>query len=155
MDAKVHPARPVHRRDAAGKIGLVRQDRRRQKAGESAGPVADRLGAVGHRRHSFQESSPELGRGFRPSASADAELVDFPDRQERSTKLPPVASADREQVAPVVPVEKVVGRPAQSHQVADRPKAAHFVGAAARQIAVQELELGAKPRAQAFPKPLE
>jgi hypothetical protein len=156
MDAKVHPARPVPRRDAAGKIGLVRRDLRRQTAGESAGQVADRLDAADHHRHSFRESSQERGRGFRPSASADAEPACFPGRQERSAKLPPVASADREQVAPVVPVEKIVDHPAQVHQVAeDHPEAAHPVGAVARQIAVQELELGAKRRAQAFPKPLE
>jgi hypothetical protein len=144
MDAKVHPARPVHQ-DAEGKIGLAHRHLRPQIAGESAGQVADHLGAVGHRRHSFRESSLALGRGFHPSASADAEPACFLGHQERSAKLPPVASADREQVAPVVPVEKVVG---QIHQVAELPEAAHLEVAMARQVAVPESELGAKQREQ-------
>jgi hypothetical protein len=151
MDAMVHPARPVHQ-DAEGKIGLAHRHLRHQIAGESAGQVADHLGAVGHRRHSFRESSPELGHGFHPSASADAGPAGFPDRWERSAKLPPGASADREQVAPVVAVEKVVG---QIHQVAEHPEAAHPVGAMARQVAVQEQELGAKQREQEHLKRLE
>jgi hypothetical protein len=78
MDAKVHPARLVHLRDAEGKIGLVRRDLRPQIADESAGQVADHLGAAGH--HNFLESCPARGHGFHPSASADAEQVDFPER---------------------------------------------------------------------------
>jgi hypothetical protein len=149
MDAKVHPARPVHQ-DAEGKIGLAHRHLRPQIAGESAGQVADHLGAVGH--HNFRESYPARGHGFHPSASAGAEPAGFPDRRERSAKLPPVALADRERVAPVVPVEKVVG---QIHQVAEHPEAAHPVGAMARQVAVQEQELGAKQREQEHLKRLE
>jgi hypothetical protein len=158
MDAKVHLARPVHHRDAEETIGLVRRDLRRQTAGESAGQVADHLAAVGHRHHrhrNFREPCPAPGRDFRPWASADAELGDFPERQERSAKLPPVASAGREQGAPVVPVEKVVGRPVQIHRAAEHPEAEHPVGAMARQVEVQVREPGAKQQAPAFPKRLE
>jgi hypothetical protein len=81
-----------------------------------------------------------------------AEPVDFPERQERSTKLPLVASVGREQVALIVPVAKVVGRRAQIHQVAEKQKAAHPVGATARRVAVQEL--GAKEQERVFPKRL-
>jgi hypothetical protein len=154
MDAKVHPARLVHLRDAEGKIGLVHRDLRRQIAGESAGQVADHLGAVGHHR-SFRELCLELGRDFHPSALADAPVadpVDFPERQERSTKLPLVASVGREQVALIVPVAKVVGRRAQIHQLAENQKAVHPVGATARRVAVQEL--GAKEQELVFPKRL-
>jgi hypothetical protein len=153
MDAKVHPARPVHHRDAEEMIGLARRAPRHQIGDEWVAQVADHLGAVG--RHNFREPCLELGRDFHPSALADApvaEPVDFPERQERSTKLPLVASVGREQVALIVPVAKVVGRRAQIHQVAEKQKAAHPVGATARRVAVQEL--GAKEQERVFPKRL-
>jgi len=63
--------------------------------------------------------------------------------------------ADLEQVALVVAVERVAGRWAKIHRVAEHPEAAHLEGATARQVAVQEQERGAKRREQAFPKRLE
>ena len=66
MDAKVHPARPVHR-NAEEMIGLVRRDRRRQRADESADQVADHHPDAAARRN-FQELSPAQGRGFHLSA---------------------------------------------------------------------------------------
>ena len=109
MDAKVHPARLVHHRDAEEMIGLVRRAPRHPIGDEWVGQVADHLDVAVHHR-SFRELCLELGRDFHPSALADAEPDDFPERQERSAKRPPVASADREQVALVVAVEKVAGR---------------------------------------------
>jgi hypothetical protein len=150
MDAKVHPARPVHHQDAEETIGLVRRDLRRQRADGSAGPDADHLDAAAHHHHSCRELSQELGRDFPPSASADAvaEWVDFLECLERSAKLLPDASAGRERGVPVAPVEKVVGRLVQVHQVAEHQNAAHLGGAMARRVAVQEW--GAKQEELAF-----
>ena len=69
MDAKVHPARPVHR-NAVGMIGLVRRDLRQETAVASADQDADLDAAV---RHNFRESYPAQGRDCHPSASAGAQ----------------------------------------------------------------------------------
>ena len=61
MDAKVHPARPVHR-NAVGMIGLVRRDLRPQTTGESVDPGADRLDAAA--RRNSREQFPAQDRGF-------------------------------------------------------------------------------------------
>ena len=71
MDAKVHPARPL-RRDAEERSGPVRQDLRQMAAVESVDPVAAPDVVV---RHNFREWCQAPARDFRPSASADAELV--------------------------------------------------------------------------------
>jgi hypothetical protein len=104
MDAKVHPARPVHHRDAEEMIGLVRPALRLMTAVESADLVADLDAAVRHRRHDFRESSPAQGRDFHPWASADAEPGGFQVRPEMQLLA---ASAGREQVAPVVAIAEV------------------------------------------------
>jgi hypothetical protein len=71
MDAKVHPARPVHR-NAVEMIGLGRRDRHHQKAVGSVGLDVDLDVAVHHPRHSFLELCPERVHGCHPSASAGA-----------------------------------------------------------------------------------
>jgi hypothetical protein len=135
MDAKVHLARPVHR-NGEERIGLDRRDRRRQRADESVDRVADHHLGVAARRN-FRGLFPALGRGFRPSALAGVAQAAPQARPKDSAKLPLVASADQEQVAPVVAVEKVVGLLAQAHPVAGHPKAAHLVGATAHQVEVR------------------
>jgi hypothetical protein len=137
MDAKVHPARPGHR-NAEETIGPVRRDLRPEKAGESADPVADHLDAAVHR--SFRELFPGLGRDFRPSASAGAETVSagFQAHPEHWVKLRPAASADQEQVDPVVEAEKVVDHPAQGHWGAAHLAAVHLAGAKALQVEVRQ-----------------
>jgi hypothetical protein len=145
MDAKVHPARPVHR-NAEETIDLVRRDLRRQRADESVDQVADHhLGVVA--RRSFRAQFQARDRGFRPSALADAAQAAL---QAHSTKQRLVASADRVRVAPIVVVEKVVGHPAQAHLVEEHSEAAHLGGAAALQTEVQRL--GAEMWEQRLPE---
>jgi len=55
MDAKVHPARQVHCRDAEERFALVHLDLRRTKAVESVGLVADLDVAVLRHRHNYRE----------------------------------------------------------------------------------------------------
>jgi hypothetical protein len=152
MDAKVHLARPGHR-DAEEMIGLARRDLRRQRAGESADQDADHLGVAA--RRNFLESYPELDRDFHPSASADAALDGSLVRQTHSMKPQLAASADREQVAPVVAVAKVVGHPEPAHWVAERLKAARHADATALQVEVQESGAKQQEGEQALPKRLE
>lgn len=78
------------------------------------------------------------------------ERGDFLARRARSTKLPPVASADQELVGPVVAVEKVVGHLAEAHPIADCPEVAHLAGATELRVEVQQA--GAEARAQSFLK---
>jgi hypothetical protein len=148
MDAKVHLARPDHRNEEE-RIGLVRRDLRLQRADESVDQVADHHLGVAARRN-FREPFPALGRGFHLSALADVVPDDFLARRAHSAKLPPGASADRELVAPVVAVEKVVGRPVKTYWVGERPDVAHLAGATAPQIEVRQV--GAEAWAQSLPQ---
>lgn len=86
-------------------IGLVRLDLRLTTAVELADLVADLDAAVRHRRHDFRELSPAQGRDFRPWASADAEPAGLNPPFQKMQQ--PVASAGREQVAPIVADSKV------------------------------------------------
>jgi hypothetical protein len=111
MDAKVHPARPVHHRDAEEMIGLVRPDLRLTTAVESVGLVADLDAAVRHRRHDFRESSPAQARDFHPWALEDGEPAGLnPPLQEMRQ---PVSSVGPEPVVPIVADAKVVDRSAK------------------------------------------
>jgi hypothetical protein len=147
MDAKVRPARPVHR-NVEETIGLVRRDLRLQRAVELVDRGADHHPDAVARRN-FRERFPALGRGFRPSALADAAQAALQARPKHSAKLPLVASADREQVAQVVAVAKVVDHPAQAHWSAEHPKGALHAGAMGHQIEVRQA--GAEAREQSFP----
>jgi hypothetical protein len=135
MDAKTRLARPVHR-NAAEMFGLVRPDLRQRTAVESVDQGADLVVAVRRHRRNCREPCPVPVRGFHPLASADEEPVGFQVRPE--TQLL-VASADPEQVAPVV---KVVDHQAQ-HWVprgAVRPATERLAVAKVRPIVVQEVE---------------
>ena len=130
-------------------IGLVRRDRLLQRAVESADQDEDHHPDAVARRN-FRERFPALGRGFLPSALADAAQAALQARPKHSAKLPLVASADREQVAQVVAIAKVVDHPAQAHWSAEHPKGARHAGAMGHQIEVRQA--GGKARAQSFPQ---
>jgi hypothetical protein len=137
MDAKVHPARPVHHPDAEEMNGLVRPHLRLTAAVESAGLAADLDVAV---RHNFLESFPEPVRDFHPSASADVE-AESAARPARTGMPPRVASVDPELAAPVVLAELSAhpglhSNQGQFHRVAQRPEAAHLEDATALRVAV-------------------
>jgi hypothetical protein len=139
MDAKVRPARRVHRY-AEEMIALARPARRLETAVESAVQVGDHHPDAAARRRNFPELFPALGRGFRLSAWAGAETansIGFRAHSKHSAKLRPVESADPGQVVPFVAVGKVVGHPAQAHPVEVRPEAVHLAGATAHRVEVQ------------------
>ena len=135
MDAKVHPAR---RRDAEEMIGLVHLARRLTTAVESAGLVADLDVAVRRHRHNFRELFLVRVRDFHPWASADVEPVGSRGRQTFLTMQRPAASADPEQVAPVV--AEVVNHPAQVPRGAVHPEVARHAVAKVRQAVVMDVE---------------
>ncbi len=118
MDAKVHLARPVLR-DAEEMIGPAHPRLRLMAEVVSAGRVAAPDVAA---RRNFRVSCPAPVRDFRPSASVDAGLVGLQAHLQFQELPPPVASADPEQVAPVVAVAKVVVHPELAHPVAENPK---------------------------------
>lgn len=144
MDAKVHPAHPVHHhRDAEEMFCPGRRHHRQEAAVASVDRVADPDAAV---RHNFRELFPERDRDYRPSASAAAEACSVVPPAHR--KLPLVAdrSAGRAPgvqivlVGQVVPVEKVVVHPdpdwSQEFRAAEHPRVAQREGAMAHQAAV-------------------
>ncbi len=145
MDATVHRGRLVHHRDAAGKFDLVRRDLRHQRAGELADQGADHL-VVAVRRN-FLASCLELDRDFHPWALVDVVPDGFLVRQAHSAKLRLAASADREQVAPVVAVAMVVDRLELAHQFAERLRAARLADATALQVEVRESDAKLEERA--------
>jgi hypothetical protein len=69
MDAKAHPVRPVHHQDAEEMFCPVHQHHRLEAEVASVDQVADLVAVV---RRNFRELFPAPGRGFHPSASADA-----------------------------------------------------------------------------------
>jgi hypothetical protein len=133
MDAKVRLVLPVHRRDAEEMIGLAHPRLRLMAEVVSAGRVADLDVAA---RHNFQELFRERGRDSRPSAWVDAGLVGLWAHRQFQEMPPRVASADREQVAPVVAVAKVVARPDRARSDAELLKAVRLAAAMVRQAAV-------------------
>jgi hypothetical protein len=148
MDAKVHPARPVHHLDAEEMFCPVPRRHHQEAAVASVDRVADLVAAV-HRN--FQESSPAPGRDCRPSALADGEACSV--ALQAHPKPPRVASAGQAldvravPVARIAPVEKVVVHPdlgwSQELQVAEHPKEVPLAGAMARRVVVP---VAAEPR---------
>jgi hypothetical protein len=147
MDEKVHPARPVHHRDAEEMICLVRPDLHLKAVDASADQVAV-PDAVG--RRNFRELSPAPVRDFHPSASVGAEPVEFQERSKHSATPPLVAdqSAVRVPAGRTVPAAKVVSYPDQAHFVVAHRKGAQLVAVMAHRVAALA---DAVPREQSCP----
>jgi hypothetical protein len=136
MDAKVHPARPVHHRGAEEMICPVRRHHRQETAVASADRVADLVVAA---RHNFRESSPAPDRDSHRSASADAEAYSVALQAHPRRPLVADQSAGRALGVRIVQVAKVVGRPdrggRQVLQVAAHPNVARLAAAKAHRVA--------------------
>ena len=112
MGATVRLDHPVHHRDVAETIGLVRPDLRLKAAVESAGLVSDLDAAGRHHRHNFLESCQAPDRGCHPSAWADAASAGFQAHLKFRDSQRQAASAGPEQVVLVAAVDSVA-----DHQV--------------------------------------
>ncbi len=134
MDAKVHPALPVHRWDAKEMIGPVHPVPRLTTAVESVGQVADPDVAVRRHRRNFRESFRVRVLDFHPWASVDAEPVGSLARQTFLAMQRLAASAGPEQVAPVV--AEVVDHLAPILQGEEHPEVARPAVAKVRRAVV-------------------
>jgi hypothetical protein len=151
MDAKAHPARPVHHRDAEEMFCPVRRHHRQEAAVASVDQVADLVAAV---RHNFRESFPVRDPDYRLSASEDVEAYSIALQDHPKLPLAVDQSAAREPGVRIVQIAKVVGRPSLREsrvpRVAAHLKKAQIAAAMAHRV---EVPADAEPQALACLRP--